>query len=1344
MNRHTAKCCRPQRPSHVGRARLWIVLACLLVILGQTRQTLIEAQMPPKRVMLAEPTWNLVAPTGWGTRPTTVSVNTSDADGLQPSSMEYRTSDDGSASWTIWRSDSLQVSAPTSTTVQATATVAENAFIDSTTANRIQFRILDALGSMNFSPIYVLQIDGTAPGAPIGLTATPSDWTSQNNFTLNWTNPAGELSGVVVAYYKIGNAPAFPDDYTSFRQGSSISQITGVTVPGAGEFPCYVWLGDAAGNANYASAQRVTLRYTGGPPPPPSNLQITPSDWDRTCRYTLTWTNPPTSTVPAGIQAAWYKWGSAPNNNNDGTRVAGPNIQRLENLIPPNGTTQRIWVWLEDGAGNRDYRNTSNVEAKCDQIPPLSTPTFAPPLPASGWFSSSVTVTLSVTDAGGSGVKESWWRRQGGLWYKSNSWTATEYSTYEYYSVDFAGNTESTKTLVMQIDTVPPTSSVALSPPTATCQGWYTGPVSVSITAVDDRSGWANESYYRLDGGPWRPGTTVTITENGSHSFEYYSRDRAGNTESPHLVSEICRIDREPPLITATVQTTGTCGWVSPPATIALTGSDRHSGLDRIEYRLQGTTTWREGNTIIVDEGDGVYTYEVRARDRACNISEIKTISVNIDATPPGPPSALVITPSTWSKVNAFEVCWTNPPDMSGIKKAYYRIGSQTFPPVQGDDIRCLSVVSAPMEGEQVICVELEDCAGNIGPEVCGTLRYDASPPSLDQPTVQGPRCAGSDFYTGVATVTIKARDDLSGIAALLYQVEGEPMVTVPISPTINVVERSFPFYFEGARKIVRFGTTDAAGNTLAPRDGHAITLRFDSLPPASPTGVTVDPAGWSFTNSFTLTWTNPEDSSGVIAAYIKKGSPPTSNNDGELYSLVGCANCISGLTVEEERAVPVYIWLVDRACNTDYRTAALTFLRYDITAPQTGLTVISGTQGRNFYYTTPIRVRFLVTETASGVAATYYTISGSPERLWDGQDVTIEREGTYTLTYYSIDNAGNREAAKTLSPPYRLDFFAPTSDLSMATNYVQAASVDVTWLGRDTAQGSGIEWYTVEYKVGCGDWQVWLRNTANTSGRFTAMMPNNFYYFRVKAEDRAGNVSAWSLDDRDFVYYEGLGNPSFDLGNWGAWVPCPDSEGRLTTRVVFTTTHTGASSHMARLSRDDWPLRQVPADAWACFWQPIQLPDLNCGRKLTLSFWYHIITYDQAWGENTQRWYDTFEVWIYNANNEPLRQVFLDGYFGRHVPGERYDLGWKYAAIDLSPWAGQSIRIRFVVWNRHDTEYPTWVYVDDVKLLPSWTVHLPMIRKPAQAMAAPQAVPTTMPQQEKPRLFDENGLPIR
>lgn len=392
---------------------------------------------------------------------------------------------------------------------------------------------------------------------------------------------------------------------------------------------------------------------------------------------------------------------------------------------------------------------------------------------------------------------------------------------------------------------------------------------------------------------------------------------------------------------------------------------------------------------------------------------------------------------------------------------------------------------------------------------------------------------------------------------------------------------------------------------------------------------------------------------------------------------------------------------------------------RYDRTPPVTNAH-LAGVKGRLDYYISPVQVHFESGDDASGVAETYYRLDGANWQLWEGAALALDSEGIHVLEYYSVDAAGNREPTQTMT--IKVDLNAPTCTLWVTPDYLAKSTetVSICWACEDGASGSGIAGHTVQYrKSSCGEWQDWLLDTVTTCDARSNLTPNYFHYFRVRAEDNAGHVSEWSAPGRDFVYVEGLINPAFDACRWDPWVPTSDEEGRLTVRIVEETMCDRGTSCMARLSRP-WPLAGVPVNSFASFYQLVQLPPMECGRNqgLTLSFWYHVLTYDKAWSivsdggtpddpsDDTYGWYDTFEVRILDRDGRPLAEVLRDGYFGPHIANTLYDLGCRYYSMDLTPWAGQQIRIEFKVWNRIDRWYPTWVFVDEVKLMPSATHH--------------------------------------
>lgn len=91
-----------------------------------------------------------------------------------------------------------------------------------------------------------------------------------------------------------------------------------------------------------------------------------------------------------------------------------------------------------------------------------------------------------------------------------------------------------------------PVSSV---PPTTTDTapaGWVNHDVTVTLTARDNGSG-VGGTYYTVNGGAEQKGTSVTLTNEGTHTLIYWSVDNQGNAEAPHTV--LVRIDKTEPTL---------------------------------------------------------------------------------------------------------------------------------------------------------------------------------------------------------------------------------------------------------------------------------------------------------------------------------------------------------------------------------------------------------------------------------------------------------------------------------------------------------------------------------------------------------------------------------------------------------------------------------------------------------------------------------------------------------------------------------------------------------------------------------------------------------------------------
>jgi hypothetical protein len=174
----------------------------------------------------------------------------------------------------------------------------------------------------------------------------------------------------------------------------------------------------------------------------------------------------------------------------------------------------------------------------------------------------------------------------------------------------------------------------------------------------------------------------------------------------------------------------------------------------------------------------------------------------------------------------------------------------------------------------------------------------------------------------------------------------------------------------------------------------------------------------------------------------------------------------------------------------------------------------------------TPVTVTLGATDNAggSGVKEVHYSLSGAAadSRVVPGASatVTISAEGATTLSYFAIDNAGNQEAAKTLT--VRIDKTAPSFTGLPASGctlwppdhrLVQVASVTAADAGAGVA-GFTLATTSNEPEAGTGDGdiapdltvaggvvQLRAERAGNGAGRV--------YTITARAIDQAGNVAS-------------------------------------------------------------------------------------------------------------------------------------------------------------------------------------------------------------------------------------------
>ena len=310
---------------------------------------------------------------------------------------------------------------------------------------------------------------------------------------------------------------------------------------------------DAAGNTEADKTTTVRIDTTA-----PVTSDDAPTGWSNT---TVTVTLNGTDTGGSGLATTEYKLdGAVAFTPGTSVAVSGQGVHTLS-------------YRSTDAAGNTEADKTATV--RIDTTAPVTSDN-AP----AGWSNSAVTVTLTATDSGGSGLATTEYKLDGAAGWSTGTSVAVTgegVHTLLYRSIDAAGNSEAERTASVRIDTTAPiTSDDAPS-------GWSNGPVTVTLSATDLGGSGPAETEYKLDASAtWSSGTSVTVAGQGVHTITYRSTDAAGNTEPDK--TRTVRIDTTAPVTSDDAP----AGWSSGPVTVTLSASDVGAGVAATEYKLDG------------------------------------------------------------------------------------------------------------------------------------------------------------------------------------------------------------------------------------------------------------------------------------------------------------------------------------------------------------------------------------------------------------------------------------------------------------------------------------------------------------------------------------------------------------------------------------------------------------------------------------------------------------------------------------------------------------------------------------------------------------------------------------
>jgi hypothetical protein len=395
---------------------------------------------------------------------------------------------------------------------------------------------------------------------------------------------------------------------------------------------------------------------------------------------------------------------------------------------------------VEDANAYTDQRRICDAAGSCADggpIPGIKVDRKAPSTTddaPSGWQHHQTTVHLTAQDLG-SGVRLTKYALDEGTNFIDGSQidvnAPLDHSNdgvhpISYYSVDNAGNLESSHLTLIAIDTTPPVIQVTRTPgPNA--NGWNSGDVIVTFACSDAGSGVASCP------------AAATLGEGANQSVSAPADDNAGNS-SFATISGIS-VDKTPPTISGAATTSAnSAGWYNDNVTIRWSCSDRLSGI-------AGSCP---SDDVIAGEGTAL-TASASVADMAGNVAAATSSPVKLDRTSPVTTASA---PSSWTN-QGVTVPLSALDNLSGVAATYYQVDAG---PVQTG-----TSVTVDEEGVHTLTFWSSDRAGNVEAKKSIVLMIDKTAPAITHGLDPAANTAG--WNNTAVTVSFVCGDSLSGIA---------------------------------------------------------------------------------------------------------------------------------------------------------------------------------------------------------------------------------------------------------------------------------------------------------------------------------------------------------------------------------------------------------------------------------------------------------------------------------------------------------------------------------------------------------------------------------------------------
>lgn len=704
----------------------------------------------------------------------------------------------------------------------------------------------------------------------------------------------------------------------------------------------------------------------------------------------------------------------------------------------------KAWDKQDCSANKNETFVVKTASYTLDNVGPAVTGVLTPAPNGAGWNRADVAIAWSASDTGGSGVAS-------GPTPATDSVTAdTAGVTKSAGATDRVGNAGS-GSVTVKLDKTLPTLTPARAP-AANANGWNNSPVAVSFSPCSDA----------LSGIKSCPASTTLSSDGANQSVTGTATDVADNSASA-TVSNISIDQVAPALSGAPTTAPNAFGWYKANVGVAWTCTDNLSGF------ASGACP---SNSTISGEGTGL-TASASVADQANNTTSATSSAVDIDRTAP---VTTATAPPAWNNTDV-TVTLAATDALSTVKATYYKLDGGT----QGTYSAPISISA---EGVHTVDFWSEDKAGNVETARSVQVKIDKTSPTIGH--TRSPEANAYGWSNADVTVHFVCNDSLSGIKSctpdqkIVTEGRNQRVTGTATDEATNTANDPVDVSIDKTAPTISATRTPVTGNAYGWNDADVVVnfLCGDALsgilscPGAKTFG---EGPGQAASGSVSDAAGNTA-SAGVTGINVDKTAPnlsgtatPLPNADGWYNNDVtvawACSDALSGLrgatptkpcpladsTITGEGSnLSASASVTDLAGNTTTRSVG--GIAIDRTAPATTASRPAG------WVNYDVAVAFGLSDNLSGVKYTYFTIDGGATKT--GSSATISGDGAHTLRYWSVDKAGNTEAAHTLV--VRIDTQRPTighiqSPLANTAGW-NNADVTISFLCDDQATLSGIQ----------------------------------------------------------------------------------------------------------------------------------------------------------------------------------------------------------------------------------------------------------------------------------------------